>query len=181
MWSSGSIGKVVWTEVRKRKKNTMSGIWYKYWETDLYFIKAILSKTVSVSSHSQNEFTVNKPWLMRLFPMQIWILCKLFKYVLESLGSDVEMLPCLSISVKETALMTKKFLRVEVLPTGSRLDCGTEKMSLYSPIPDICLPLTTGGEGRALARAVLAEQKPLPTTALCKLEKLRPGEWGELR
>lgn len=81
---------------------------------------------------------------MRLFPMQIWILCKLFKYVLESLGSNVEMFPCLSISVKDTAHITKEFLRVEVLPKGLRLDCGMEKMSLYSPIPNICLLLTTG-------------------------------------
>jgi len=72
---------------------------------------------------------------MRIFHMQIWILCKLFKYVLESLGSDVETLPCLCISVKETALITKEFIRVKVLPTGLRLDCDMEKMRLYYSIP----------------------------------------------
>lgn len=63
--------------------------------------------------------------------MRIWILCKLFTYVSESLGSDVEMFPCLYISVKKTALITKEFMRVQVLPTGLRLDCGMEKMRLY--------------------------------------------------
>lgn len=72
---------------------------------------------------------------MRVFHIQIWILCKLFKYVLESLGSDVEMFPCLCISVKKTALITKEFIRVKVLPTGLRLDCGMEKIRLYYPTP----------------------------------------------
>lgn len=67
--------------------------------------------------------------------MQIWILCKLFKYVLESLGSDVEMFPCLRISAKETALSTKEFVRVKVLPTGLRPDRDMEKTRPYYSVP----------------------------------------------
>lgn len=72
---------------------------------------------------------------MRVFHTQIWILCKLFKYVLGSLGSDVEMFPCLRTSVKEITLITKEFSRVKVLPAGLRLDCSMEKLKLCDPIP----------------------------------------------
>lgn len=72
--------------------------------------------------------------------MQIWLLCKLFKYVIESLGSDVEMFPCLCISVKGTALITEEFIRVKVLLTGLKLGSGMEKMRLHYPII-LCYPL----------------------------------------
>lgn len=98
---------------------------------------------------------------MRIFHTQIWILCKLFKYVLGSLGSDVEMFPCLHTSVKEITLITKEFSRVKVWPTALRPDCSMEKMKLCDPIPSICLLLMTGGEGRASAQAV-------PRTAHCR-------------
>lgn len=53
--------------------------------------------------------------------MQIWILCKLFKHVLESPGSNAKAFPCLCASVKETALITKQLVWVGVLPTALRL------------------------------------------------------------
>lgn len=113
------------------------------------------------------------PWLMRLFHMQIWILCKLFNHVLESPSYDIKVFPCLCISVKETALVTNQFIRLKVLPTVFRLCCGTRSpqskktrlwfYSLYLPPPD-------HRKSSAWDQAVLAAPKPLPTTA----------NWGNL-
>lgn len=114
---------------------------------------------------------------MGTFHMQIWLLCKLFKYVVESLGSDAETFPCLCISVKGATLITEEFIRVKVLPTGLKLGCGMEKMRLYHPMI-LCYPLKSPPPDSRKRRQCLGLGCTRSTINLCP--ELHVANWRSL-